>query len=71
MKGAVDICENKGMMVFEPRDATINRKVWQALKNDGLYWLNLKRKNPESQFKYVSDGSQPNYTHWAPGTKIY
>ena len=69
MKRAQEICTEKGMMLFEPRDATINRKVWQAMKTagTGMYWLNLRREDPSKNFKYDSDKTTPQYTHWAPG----
>ena len=69
MKRAQEICDGKGMMLFEPRDASINRKVWQAMKNDGtgMYWVNLRRDDPSKDFMYDSDNTTPQYTHWAPG----
>ena len=35
------------MVVVEPRDATVNTKVWERSK--GPYWLNVRRDNPKSR----------------------
>ena len=47
MERAKQICEDKGMVVAEPRDATMNRRVWE--RSRGPYWLNIGRDNPYTQ----------------------
>ena len=44
MERAKQICADKGMVVAEPRDATMNRRVWEGSR--GPYWLNIGRDNP-------------------------
>ena len=70
MKAGQDICHAKGMILFEPRDASINHKVWQAMQNEGVYWLNLRREDPTQSFKYDADdddeASKASFTKWAP-----
>jgi len=46
MKEAGKICEAREMIVFEPRDVSINHKVWKVMQNNGVYWLNLRRDDP-------------------------
>ena len=49
MSEAQMICLEKGMALFEPKDATINYLVWEkARENYQLewgYWLNVKKEN--------------------------
>ena len=51
MQRAQELCNEKGMQLFEPRDATINHMVWEkARKNYPWvrgYWLNIKRRTEE------------------------
>ena len=67
MKMAQDVCKAKGMIVFEPKDASSNHEVWEMMKNDGVYWVNIQREDPTKAFKSGTDGSKPSYTNWAPG----
>ena len=47
MERARQICADKGMVVVEPRDATVNRRVWEGSR--GPYWLNVGRDNPKTR----------------------
>ena len=51
MQRAQELCNEKGMQLFEPRDATINHMVWEkARENYPLvrgYWLNIKRRTED------------------------
>ena len=44
---ANEICQDKGMRLFEPRDAMINHMVWEKSKESysmsQRYWLNVLR----------------------------
>ena len=47
MERAQELCSEKGMQLFEPRDATINQMVWDKAREKYPwvtgYWLNIKR----------------------------
>ena len=51
---AREICKEKGMMLFEPRDATINHMVWEKARESyplsGGYWLNVVRSATEEMY---------------------
>lgn len=65
MERAHQICADKGMVVFEPRDATVNSRVWEGSK--GPYWLNVRRDNPKTTvFKYGTDGTEITWNNWNP-----
>ena len=46
---AHEICKSKGLALFQPRDATINRMVYEKAKEHyGEYWLGIRRDNPQT-----------------------
>ena len=55
-KRADAICKEKGMMLFEPRDATINHMVWEKARESypmlQNYWLNVVRSAIEKGYYY-------------------
>ena len=55
-KKANEICKEKGMMLFEPRDATINHMVWEKARESypmlQNYWLNVVRSAIETGYDY-------------------
>ena len=47
----MDMCKDREMMVFEPRDATANGLVYDAFAKNiaGNYWINVKREDASKQ----------------------
>ena len=47
------ICKSKDLMLFEPRDATLNYRIYEKAKDRyGWYWLNIRRDSPETMQVY-------------------
>ena len=50
---AQEICKSKDLMLFEPRDATLNYRIYEKAKDRyGWYWLNIRRDSPETMQVY-------------------
>ena len=48
-KHAQELCNSKGLTVFEPRDATINKLVYEKARDHyRKYWLGMRRDSPET-----------------------
>ena len=58
MTHAKEICNSKGMELFEPRDATTNHVVWEKARGyfrwSSGYWLNVRRVNPQTMYVGIS-----------------
>ena len=57
MERAQELCSEKGMQLFEPRDATINQMVWDKARENYPwvtgYWLNIKRSEEPMYKSFV------------------
>ena len=53
-KQAHELCRERGMMLFEPRDATINHMVWEKARENypmsAGYWINVMRSTTETRY---------------------
>ena len=62
------ICEDQGLMMFEPRNEATYDAVYAKAKEHGLdmIYMNIQRENPESKFKFLSDNIEIDWDYWAP-----
>ena len=53
MTHAIEICNSRGMELFEPRDSTINNDVWKKARGyykwSWGYWLNVRGVDPKTK----------------------
>ena len=67
---AREICNSRGMELFEPRDSTVNHVVWKKARGfhrwSWGYWLNVRRVDPETMvFKYATNDTEVvSWSNW-------
>ena len=51
MSKASQMCKDREMILFEPRDATANAKVYDTFREHDIetYWINIKRPDATKQ----------------------
>lgn len=64
---AQKICAEEGMIVFQPVDNSTSSAIIAQATKLGLnrIWLNIKRKDSESPFKYLSNNEELVWEDWA------
>ena len=67
---AVKKCKSYGGILFEPKNADINKEVTDKAKVEGLdapSWIGINDMKEENKFVYSSDNTSVTYENWKDG----
>ena len=65
--GAVEFCNYKGGILYEPRNTNISEILYKQMETEGIvdFWIGVNDKANEGNFVYASDNSSIAWSDWA------